>query len=288
MNGRPPGFVDIHHHLLPGLDDGPRSWAESLAMARLAREAGIGVVVATPHVHPGRPEQPGPDVVAGMVEELRLRLAAQGVELEVLPGAEVYPSAQLPQWLSGDGRRWLLGRAASERYLLIDLPFDEVPPFFDRLLFEVALSGVVPVIAHPERNRQLQLSPERLAPLVERGAVAQVTAGSVVGHFGPEARRAALHLVERGLVGVVATDAHDVAHRSARAMPEAYRYLSERLGARAAETLCVRAPMAIAMGEPLPEVGAVVPVSSDRASANGPAGWSGRWRAWWERLAKRA
>lgn len=286
--GQGAGFVDIHHHLLPGLDDGPEGWDQSLAMARAAHQAGIRVVVATPHVHPGRPGQPGREVIAGLVDELRARLASAGWgDLEVLPGAEVYPVPDLPRWLSKDGRAWDLGQGARVRYLLVDLPFDQLPPHFDRLLFEVMLAGVVPVIAHPERNRQLAAHPDQLAALVERGAVAQVTAASLLGGFGRAAQQAALWFIRHGLARVVATDAHDPVHRSPQAMQQAYRYLSQHLGPELAEMLCVRWPLEIARGEPLSDAG-----SSDlAASSPGPGGASRSGglirglRAWWERVA---
>ena len=282
------GFVDIHHHLLPGLDDGPKGWAESLAMAEAARQAGIELVVATPHVHPGRAGQPGRAIIAELVDELRSRLASAGCDLEVLPGAEVYPVPDLPRWLEGGDHGWDLGQAAKVRYLLIDLPFDHLPPHFDRLLFEVALAGAVPVIAHPERNRQLAAHPEQLAALVERGAVAQVTAQSVVGGFGRAAQQAALWFIERGVAKAVATDAHDVVHRSPRAMQEAYRYLSEHLGVELAELVCVQWPREIARGEPLSDAGAGVAVPSGRPGRAGRRGLIGGLRAWWQKMASSA
>lgn len=286
--GQGAGFVDIHHHLLPGLDDGPEGWDQSLAMGRAAHQAGIRVVVATPHVYPGRPGQPGREVIAGLVDELRARLASAGWgDLEVLPGAEVYPVPDLPRWLSKDDRAWDLGQGARVRYLLVDLPFDHLPPHFDRLLFEVMLAGVVPVIAHPERNRQLAAHPGQLAALVERGAVAQVTAASLLGGFGRTARQAALWFIRHGVARVVATDAHDPVHRSPQAMQEAYRYLSQHLGPELAEMLCVRWPLAIARGEPLSEAGSsgLAAPSPESGGASRSGGLIRGLRSWWERVA---
>lgn len=286
--GRGVGFVDIHHHLLPGLDDGPHGWAESLAMARAAEQAGIQVVVATPHVHPGRPGQPGRAIIAELVDELRSRLASVGCELEVLPGAEVYPAPDLPQWLCKDGQGWELGQGTKVRYLLLDLPFDHLPPHFDRLLFEVALAGVIPIIAHPERNRQLAAHPDQLAALVERGAIAQVTAQSLLGGFGRAAHQAAMWFIRHGMASVVATDAHDLVHRSSRTMQDAYRYLSAHMGAELAERLCIRWPLEIARGEPLSDAGPIGGACSRRPGGADRSGLVRGLRAWWEKLASSA
>ena len=279
------GLVDIHHHLLPGLDDGPRDWGQSLAMARAAVRSGIRTVVATPHVHPGRPGQPGRAAIVEMVDELRSRLASEGCELEVLPGAEVYPVPDLARWLAQGGPGWELGQGARARYVLLDLPLDRLPPHFDRLLFEVALGGLIPVIAHPERNRQLAERPQALVPLAERGAVVQVTAQSLTGGFGRQAQQAAMWLVRHGVARVVATDAHDVVHRSPRALQEAWRHLAHHLGVEAADRLCVHWPRQVARGEPLSD-----PVPADgqparRLEAPGVRDLVRGLRAWWERRA---
>ncbi|NLG69821.1 MAG: hypothetical protein GX496_09750 [Firmicutes bacterium] len=279
------GFVDIHHHLLPGLDDGPRDWGQALELAREAARAGIRTVVATPHVRPGRPGPPTRAAVVERVDELRSRLASEGVELEVLPGAEVYPVPDLPRWLAGEGgASWELGQGSQVRYLLLDLPFDRLPPNFDRLIFEVALAGVTPVIAHPERNRQLAERPQLLAPLVEQGAVVQVTAGSLVGGFGREAQQAGLWLVRRGLARVVATDAHDVVRRSPLAMREAWRHLSRHVGVAMAEHLCIRWPLQVARGEPLDAASPVAGAAPEHRVPAGVRGLARGLRAWWERM----
>jgi len=284
--GRGDGLVDIHHHLLPGLDDGPRDWGQALELAREAVRAGIRTVVATPHVRPGQPGQPTRAAVVEMVDELRSRLASEGIELEVLAGAEVYPVPDLPRWLAGgSGASWDLGQGSQIRYLLLDLPFDRLPPNFDRLIFEVALTGVTPIIAHPERNRQLAERPQLLIPLVEQGVVLQVTAGSLVGAFGREAQHASMWLVRRGLARVVATDAHDVVRRSPLAMREAYRYLSRHVGVAMAEHLCSRWPLEVARGEPLSAAPPMDGAAPAQARPTGVRGLARGLRAWWQRMA---
>lgn len=277
-----PGFVDIHHHLLPGLDDGPKSWAESLAMVRAAQEAGIRVVVATPHIHLGNPGQPSAAIIAELVEELRSRVASAGLRLEVLPGAEVYPVPDLARWLERAGAVRPLGQGTQVRYLLLDLPLGRLPPYFDRLIFEVSLAGFIPVIAHPERNQQLAEQTERLLAFVNQGAVAQVTALSLLGGFGAAARRAAEEFVSRGAVQAVATDAHDPVHRSPLSMREAFQRLVKLVGPGRAVDLCERWPLAMARGEPVTEI---VPVGAAPASRVARPGLARGLRDLWGRLA---
>lgn len=247
-----PGLVDVHHHLLPGVDDGPRSWDESLAMASAAAAAGIRIVVATPHVQPGRGTSPGWNTIVELVDELRTRLASAGIALEVVPGAEVYPVPDLSAWLERQERQPFLGYAARVRYMLLDMPLDHLPPRFGQLVFDVALSGLVPIVAHPERNRDLAAHPEKVASLVDRGAVVQVTAGSLLGQFGPAAEESAWWLVRHDVARVVATDAHDVTRRSPATMRDAFRLLSRTVGDARAGALCSTVPEAIARGDIVP------------------------------------
>ncbi|WP_324716227.1 CpsB/CapC family capsule biosynthesis tyrosine phosphatase [Carboxydochorda subterranea] len=261
------GFVDIHHHLLPGLDDGPGSWEESLAMARAAAAAGVGLVVATPHVRPGAGDCPERKTVVQRVEELQERLWQAGIPLTVLPGAEVYPVAGLGEWLSSQGTGVPgLGAEGPVPYVLVDLPAGRLPPLFDRLLYEVGLGGFVPVVAHPERNHELAARRERLVALAAQGALFQVTAGSLLGAFGQRARETGWWCIEQGMAAAVATDAHDVRARSPAAMEEAYREVVRVSGERLAQYLFVSAPLAIARGEPLPAAPGTIGIAGRRRS----------------------
>ena len=255
--GRPQGadaglrLVDIHLHILPGLDDGPEDWAGALEVARAAAEAGTGLVVATPHYVPGRPGSPPAGRVAALVDELKRRLDEAGVELAVEPGAEVCPTPELPARLRS-GEVPLLGQAGSVRYLLVDTPLDLLPPNFERLLFEIRLAGVIPVLAHPERCRTLAGDPARVGAYIRQGALVQVTAGSLLGEFGPQAFRGGWRLLEEGWVQAVASDGHGVHHRSPARLAAAFEAVRRRLGDPAARRLCCDNPQAMALGRALP------------------------------------
>lgn len=244
-------MVDIHLHILPGLDDGPADWPGSLALARAVAQAGVALVVATPHYVPGRPDSPPAGRIGELVEQLRRHLDEAGIELAVRPGAEVYPTPALPERLSA-GEVPLLGQGGSARYLLLDTPLDLLPPHYERLLFEIRLSGVVPIIAHPERCRTLAGDPARVGAYVRQGALVQVTAGSLLGEFGPQAQRGAWKLLEEGWVHAIASDGHDIHHRSPARLAAAFEEVGRRLGRQTALRLCCFNPQAVALGRALP------------------------------------
>ena len=244
-------LVDIHIHLLPGVDDGPSDWIEAVAVARAAAQAGTGEVVATPHHMPGRDGRSPAGRIGALVEQLRRRLQEAGVELVVWPGAEVYPTPELVHSLQA-GEVPLLGQPGPARYLLLDTPLDLLPPHFDRLLFEIRLAGVVPILAHPERSRALASDPARVGHYVDQGALVQVTAASLLGEFGPQAQRGAWHLLEQGWAHLLASDGHDPRRRSPASLAAAFRAVETRWGRDVARRLCRDHPMAIARGEPWP------------------------------------
>ncbi|MDR7551277.1 MAG: CpsB/CapC family capsule biosynthesis tyrosine phosphatase [Armatimonadota bacterium] len=207
-------LVDMHCHILPGVDDGARTWEDSLAMARAAVAAGVTHLVATPHHMEGTFDNPRARVLA-LVGDLRDRLAEAAIALEVFPGCEAYISPDLPARVQS-GEVTTLNDGG--RYLLVELPYVEIPPWAEEVLFQLQVQGITPVLAHPERNRGLQGSPDILKRWIERGVVAQVDAASLGGAFGEGAKRAARRMLEARLVHVAGSDAHraeQAAHFSA-------------------------------------------------------------------------
>jgi protein-tyrosine phosphatase len=197
--------------MLPGVDDGPETLEEALAMARLAVANGIRRTVLTPHVHPGRyPNeavtiQAAAEAFAGALAEAGIPLAL-GVAAEVRIGPEVMA-------LITEGRVPWLGALDGERLLLLELPHSHVPPGAERFMRWCVRQGVRPVIPHPERNKDVIRRLDKLDPLLAEGCLLQVTAGSVAGAFGPQAERRALELLEAGLVFLLGSDAHNTDHR---------------------------------------------------------------------------
>ncbi len=200
-------MIDLHCHVLAGIDDGPDAIEGSLALARAAARAGTRTIVATPHVSWSYPNTA--ETIARLVLELNERLAAEEVALDVRAGAEIamtrvgdIPTEELGL-LSLGGGPWLL----------VEPPFAPVASGLDTLLLELQGDGHRIVLAHPERCPAFHRDPEMLAELVRGGIVTSITAGSLVGQFGEQARRFALTLVRQGMVHNVASDAHDETQR---------------------------------------------------------------------------
>jgi protein-tyrosine phosphatase len=195
--------IDLHAHLLPGLDDGPASLAASVEMARAAHEAGIRKVACTPHVSERFPTEPATIVEA--VRVLGEALEAADVPLEVVPGAEI----ALPQLARlGDDDLRMASLGAGGRWLLLEMPFQGWPLSLPQQLADLEMRGYGAIIAHPERAEAIQRAPDRMRDLVGRGALVQLTASSFLGEHGPAARRAALMLLAGGVAHFLASDAH--------------------------------------------------------------------------------
>lgn len=238
------GFViDLHMHILPGLDDGVATIEEAVELGRAAWRSGVDQIVATPHVrddYPTTREQIG----AGLAT-LRQALAEAGVPVRLHAGAELdvrRAAAMEPSDLED------LGIGEHRRYLLLEVPYSGSPQLLEAFADTLRRRALVPILAHPERSAAFSEEPNRLFPLLESGCLVQVTAGSLVGDAGQRARRAAQELLERGMVHVVASDAHG------RDLPrsgvaDGVRGLDPALAAY----LTQEAPTAILAGQPVGE-----------------------------------
>lgn len=217
-------MIDIHTHILPGLDDGASDWNDTLNMAKAAVEEGIATIVATPHHANGRYDNPAADIRAH-ASRINDRLSDAGVPVSIVPGQEIRVHGDLVEaWHRGE----LLTLAGSD-YVLIELPSSRVPKEAEELIHELGILKLRPIIAHPERNAEISRNPGRLAELIEQGAYAQMTTHSLLGGFGRQVRRTAWSLCESGLVHLVASDAHHPERRGFR-MREAYAAIRERMG----------------------------------------------------------
>jgi protein-tyrosine phosphatase len=197
--------IDMHCHVLPGIDDGPETIEGSLALARGAAERGISTIVATPHVS----RRYGNDAagISALVEQTNAAIAAEGIALRVLPGAEI-AMTRAPDLGLEQLQALTLGGAGS--WLLLEPPFTAQVAGLDALISELEDAGFRILLAHPERCPGLQRDPQMLESLVRGGGVlTSITAGSLVGRFGGTVRRFALELVQAELVHNVASDAHD-------------------------------------------------------------------------------
>ena len=235
-------MIDLHCHILPGVDDGVRSFEEARQVARHALEDGVRAIAATPHVRADYPTTP--DEMERGVVELRRDLADSGIPIEIASGGEI-SLTYLPE-LSRDAlTRFTLNRGNA--YLLIEFPYQGWPLALETMVFDLRADGLTPILAHPERNPDVQERPTRLAGVIEAGALVQVTALSVLGRLGRGPRRAAEALLAEGLVHVLATDGHGP-HIREGGLAEAARGLRD---AGLARYLTREAPAAILAGEPL-------------------------------------
>lgn len=205
-------MIDVHCHLLPGIDDGPQTMEESVALAQLAAQNGITHAVVTPHIHLGRWNNDAL-TIARLVNRLKLRLAHADIDLRLGMAAEVRLDAQIMQWLTQE-KIPFLGTRNGKRVLLLELPHAHIPLGTDNLISWLLKRDIQPLIAHPERNKDVIRSVDKIRPLLRQGCLLQVTAGSVAGLFGKPAQRCARELLDMGAVFVLASDAHNAQHRA--------------------------------------------------------------------------
>ena len=195
-------MVDIHCHVLPETDDGSISLEESVAMCRAAAADGIRTIVATPHMFNGVYAAPDKETIS---QKIATVTQACDACVNIVPGGEVRYGHEIFEEVGDPGARIRLNGGS---YMLLEFPFHSMPPNVETTIFQILNAGVTPVIAHPERNRRLQEKPEILANLIERGAFAQLDAGSLTGSFGRETQLLAKRIIEAGLAHFIATDAH--------------------------------------------------------------------------------
>ncbi|MEA4924841.1 MAG: CpsB/CapC family capsule biosynthesis tyrosine phosphatase [Syntrophomonadaceae bacterium] len=240
-------LIDLHTHILPGVDDGAQTVEESLAMAAIAIKDGITMVAATPHVIRGVFDNGKQDILA-KVDQLNQCLASEGMSLTVMPGAEYRLEPDLPQRLADNE---LLTINNSGCYLMVELPADLIPENTERVLYEIQLQGVTPIIAHPERNHVFNRHPEILQSYVERGILAQVTSTSITGLFGRSIQKAALNILAAGACQIIASDGHSASKR-APLLAQACREIGYRWGTQYAQTMVNVNPDRIINGLPIP------------------------------------
>jgi len=204
-------MIDLHCHLLPGIDDGPATIDEALAMARLAVVNGITWAVLTPHIHHGRYDNTLDSITAAYLQ-FKAELATQCIPLGLGMAAEVRVGYEIIQLVSC-GQLPFLGVMDQKNVLLVEFPHSHLPPGSEKLMGWLMDRDISPMIAHPERNKSVIRDLDRILPFVEMGCHLQVTAGSVAGDFGGLAKKRAEQMLENGWVTVLASDAHNTKSR---------------------------------------------------------------------------
>src|SRR5215472_6820134 len=238
-------MVDLHCHILPGLDDGPGRIEESLEMAETAIADGITHVVATPHCSDSYWFDFA--TVRRLRDELQNRI---GNRLKVATGCDFHLNPENLAALRREPRPYCLNQ---QDYLLVEFNEVSIPPAMDKTLHEMQLSGLRVIVTHPERNVILRSHPERLREWVRRGCFVQVTGNALTGAFGPTAQQIALQWIGEGLVHFVASDAHNNRSRPLR-LQTAYDVVADQFGERKARGLFVENPGAAFEGRDLPHV----------------------------------
>jgi protein-tyrosine phosphatase len=232
-------MIDLHSHLLPGIDDGSKDLAMSLAMARAAAADGILTMACTPHILPGIYNNSGP-AIRKAVARLADSVAEAGIPISIVTGADVHIAPDLNVQLR-DGRALTLNNS---RYFLLEPPHHVLPPRLEDLIFGLQAAGYVPILTHPERLSWVEGHYDLIGRLVSSSVLMQITAGSVMGRFGRRPRYWAERMLDEGLCHLLATDAHNTEQRAPR-MADARDVVAQRLGDDEATNLVLRRPQGI-------------------------------------------
>ncbi|PPA70293.1 tyrosine-protein phosphatase [Jeotgalibacillus proteolyticus] len=202
-------MIDIHCHILPGVDDGPQKQSDTFAMLAQAIEDGVTDIIATPHHRNRKYVNDKKDVLAD-VDKLNSFIKEHQLPITVHPGQEVRIYGEIVEDAQRDE---ILTLAGTTKYVLVELPSSQVPAYTERVLYEMMVAGMIPIIAHPERNSAIVEDPGKLFRLINQGALSQVTAASVAGDFGKKIQRFSMELLEHHLAHFMASDAHDTEYR---------------------------------------------------------------------------
>ena len=240
-------MVDLHHQLLPKLDDGSPNLETSIAMARIAVADGITHVVVTPHAN--NMYHFNAERIARRLAELRSALAAESIPLTLGSGCDFHMSYDNLQDAVAHPHKFTINGG---EYLLTELPDHGLSLHLDEAFYELGLAGMRPILTHPERNPTLQRDPRRLVEWMRIGLLTQITANSVTGQMGKPAQRMAHRLLANRWVHFIATDAHNAETRVPR-MKAAHDIIAKKYGAAYAHRLCVDNPLAAYENRPLPE-----------------------------------
>lgn len=232
-------MIDLHCHMLPGIDDGAADLEMALAMARMSAADGVRTIACTPHIYPGMYENTASGIRAAL-GAFQIELDERGISLRLVIGADVH----LDPNLLGAIRAGRVPTLADSRYLLLEPPHHVAPPRFEESVFQLAAAGYVPVITHPERLTWIGEHFEMFKRLVKAGAWMQVTAGSATGRFGRAPKYWAERMLNEGLVHILATDAHDPTRRPPL-LAEGQHAAALRLGEAEAEHLVSTRPQGI-------------------------------------------
>lgn len=232
-------MIDLHCHILPGIDDGAGDVSVSIEMARRFVADGVSVVACTPHILPGLYHNSGSQIRAA-VDQLQLRFEEEGVDLHLVPGADNHVVSNFVAQI----RAGHLLTLANSRYILVEPPHHVLPPRFKEFFFDILAHNYIPILTHPERLTWIEDHYEDVKDLVHSGVWMQITAGSLTGSFGRNARYWSERLLDEGCVHLLATDAHDIKRRPPNLL-KGREAVAESVGEAEAENLVMTRPLGV-------------------------------------------
>lgn len=233
-------MMDIHSHILPGIDDGANSMEETVMIVRQLKEAGFKTIIATPHVMEGNAYL-SPEEIIAATKQVGERIYEAGIPVEILPGAENYIFPDMAKW-AYEGKLLTLGN--TRKYLLVELPQLEIPLYTDQVFFELQVKGITPVLAHPERYRVFGNQPERLLDWAKKGILFQLDLKSLSERYGPQPLRLAKLLLRDNLIHFIGSDAHHLP-RSVSTYTDALHSVKEIVGEKMFREVMVINPQRI-------------------------------------------
>lgn len=248
-------MIDLHCHILPGIDDGAENLEESITMCRIAYKDGIRTIVATPHTMDGifLNER---ELILEEVDKLQRILISKKIDIRIIPGADVHINYNLLE-LIRDGKAMTINDHG--KYILLEFPHQYVPPKIPEFVFKLKLNNITPIFTHPERNTAIQKDLNIIFHLVEQGALTQITSDSLIGEFGPKAYKCAIKMLKHNLAHVIASDAHSSKFRSP-ILSHSVNKAAGIKGKKWAEAMVTTIPRSIITGEDMYNLPEPIPV----------------------------
>jgi len=232
-------MIDLHCHFLPEIDDGPQSMAEAVVLANMAVNNGISKAIVTPHIHPGRYEN-NKTSISSVFLDFKQTLKNLGVNLSLGMAAEVRLCPEIIPMIKQDQIPFL-GKLDGFEIMLLEFPHSHIPFGSDNLVKFLIKQGIKPMIAHPERNKEIMADSNKISPFVNMGCLLQLTAGSLAGKFGVSCKDVAETLLMNNTVSIIATDAHNEDHRPPD-LRQGYDCVSKLMGTNIADNLIKHTP----------------------------------------------
>ena len=237
-------MIDIHTHILPGIDDGSKTIEESIEISRKAKDAGVNTIVATPHILE-RPSESNWQRVRDSFKSVKQRLRVKRVDIDLILGAEFFISPDLPKTIK-ENRELSINNG--NKYVLIELPMNEIPHFTEQTIFELLLQGIVPIICHPERYIEIQKDANKLSNLIRKGALTQLNSGSLMGRYGKKVQKTAKTLLAHNLIHMIGSDVHSVS-KGSYSLLQSVKQATKVVGKKRAKEMVTAIPRKVINGE---------------------------------------